>query len=360
MGIRLLLIFICFTPHHLTAEFRVGAILPLSGAAADYGQGISNGIELALDDQPGCRKILRFIYEDAQHDPMQAVRAYNKLRTQNKVDLMYTFGVSFCKALAPLAELNRLPTIGQCIDPAASRGRSYFMRFQNSTDEYMKTQLNHLAGGKAKRIALVIAEHSYVEALEEAIDRNLGSAQIIILRERLPTTELDFRSTILKLKRAKPDAVGLLLLNGQHGAFGRQARELRLETPLFGTNVLEGLSELESAGNALDGTTLVGHPISPFFSARYSATFGKLTQASFSALAYEFATSLCIAAKSGDAKDILSALQSTPIAGKATGPCQWVNSPSAGRYVNCALEVRRIYGAELRRSGEVEAKPPNR
>jgi branched-chain amino acid transport system substrate-binding protein len=79
-------------------RFKVGAILPLTGAAADYGIAIKNCIELAKKDKPELFTNIDFIFEDAAYDPKTAVSAYRSLTDGQRVDLTLTWGVSFCKA----------------------------------------------------------------------------------------------------------------------------------------------------------------------------------------------------------------------------------------------------------------------
>jgi hypothetical protein len=104
-------------------KFKVGAVLPLTGAAADYGIAIKNCIELARKDNPELFTNIEFIYEDAAYDPKTAVSAYRSLTDGQQVDLTVTWGVSFCKALAPIAcpQKDRPPEIKKIGHPFAKR-----------------------------------------------------------------------------------------------------------------------------------------------------------------------------------------------------------------------------------------------
>jgi ABC-type branched-subunit amino acid transport system substrate-binding protein len=109
--------------------FDVGLALPLTGEAADYGIAIRNCIELAQSDKPDRFTHIRFHYEDAGYDPKLALTALHKLVDADHVDLAVTWGVSFCKALAPVAESRKIPLVGLCIDPTAAANKHFVLRF---------------------------------------------------------------------------------------------------------------------------------------------------------------------------------------------------------------------------------------
>ena len=66
-----------------TKEIKIGAILPLTGSAAPYGENAKRGIELALSEINakgginGYRIVI--FYEDSKTAPKEAVAALNKL-----------------------------------------------------------------------------------------------------------------------------------------------------------------------------------------------------------------------------------------------------------------------------------------
>lgn len=72
-------------------KFKVGAVLPLTGAAADYGIAIKNCVELAKKDRPEIFTNIDFIFEDAAYDPKTAISAYRSLTDGQRVDLTLTF-----------------------------------------------------------------------------------------------------------------------------------------------------------------------------------------------------------------------------------------------------------------------------
>src|SRR5262249_3017181 len=72
-----------------TNSVRVGAISPFTGEGADYGKAARTGIDLAVDEinaNGGVKgKQIEVIYEDDKGNPRDAVSAFQKLATVDKV-----------------------------------------------------------------------------------------------------------------------------------------------------------------------------------------------------------------------------------------------------------------------------------
>ena len=107
--------------------------------------------------------------------------------------------------------------------------------------------------------------------------------------ERLSGKEMDFRSTITKIRQHQPEVLVVFLLAGQIAEFYRQLADQKLSIPTFGTNLFECRSEITRANGAMDGAIWANPLVSSQFQAQYLAKFGEQSQISWAALAYEFA-----------------------------------------------------------------------
>jgi ABC-type branched-subunit amino acid transport system substrate-binding protein len=74
-------------------QFRIGAILPLSGPSARYGKWIQEGLELAREEVNAAGGIggrpLQILYEDDQATPRLAATAMQKLATSDRVPVVF-------------------------------------------------------------------------------------------------------------------------------------------------------------------------------------------------------------------------------------------------------------------------------
>lgn len=260
------------------AHLRIGAILPLTGATADYGQSIQRSIELAQADSPESFRDINFIYEDVAYDPKLAVAAFHKLTSVDHVDAVYVWGIGACKVVAPLAQARSVPMIGQCIDPGTGRDRPSVLRFMNYTDEYLQTTARYLDSVGAKRLAIILTENPYLEEMEAALERNLRPGQTTTVLQRYPEKEMDFRAIISRLRTGGYDAVGVFLSAGQIATFYKQAREQGLAMRTFGTNYFESASEIAASDFSMDHAVFANNLVNPAFIQRFGVLHGSVSQ----------------------------------------------------------------------------------
>lgn len=333
--------------------FRIGVIIPLSGMAAEYGEVIRNSMELAKKDHPELLGHLSFVYEDVQYDPKLAISAFHKLRLVDKADLVYTFGVSFCKALAPIAEAAKFPLIGQCIDPNSSTGRHYVIRFMNYTDEYLAAQTKYLKARGLNRIGVILTDNPYLEEMYEALKRNLEPGQTLHLIERVLHSEMDLRAAIARARMQHHDVIGVMLAAGQISQFYRQAKQLNFSVPTFGTNFFESLTELGAAYGGMEGAVFAGHAVSEDFVKHYQARYGNLSQLSFGGPAYEFALLAGrlfppLPHSPLSSEEILHRFRGAPQQhGTVCGPYRYVESAEAGGYFSFPIALKQVQGREF-------------
>lgn len=364
LSVLLFVLFVVAPVHGEDAKgsvLKVGGILPLSGPTADYGQAILNAISLAQRDHPDLFKKVAFRYEDAQYDAKKAVSAFQKLSQSDHVDLIFTWGVSFCKALAPIAERDRVPAVGECIDPSSSRGKRFFLRFMNNSDQFLALTAKFLNSRGTKRIGIVLTESAYLEEMFEGLKRNLAPGQSVEIVQRYQAEQMDLRDSIARVRRDTYDAVGVFLSAGQISTFYRELRAQHLSPLTFGTNYFESLSEVTAAQGAMDGAFLVNVDINPAFEARYRKEFNSVSQLAFAAPAYEFALTVAQIANAGvrvpAAEDLILAFRNrAEEAGTASGPFSFQSTAEAGGFFEFPLTVKVVCGEKFKAVREANWK----
>ncbi len=348
----LLLLGILFSLVSARAELKVGVIIPTSGFAAEYGRAIINGIELAQGEQTKeTSQKLHYIFEDASYDPKLAIQAFHKLVNVDQVDLLYVWGVSFCKALAPLAESHKIPMIGQCVDYESARGKNFVIRFMNPSDEYARVMSKHLELSGFNKIALIVSENAYLEELSKSYELFLGNK--LIKTERVAINEKDFRSSLMRLRDSGTEALGLMLNSGQYALVAKQLAEINWAPQLFANNYLESSSEVAAASPGIYGTLIPSSSLSPEFIHKYLARFKTDGQLGFAVLAYEFARMLAsieskLASHSTPEDRILDLKQVAPVFNSAAGPYRYVQSPDYGGYFQFQLKIKQILPMNFR------------
>jgi branched-chain amino acid transport system substrate-binding protein len=328
-------------------NFKVGVIAPLSGIAAEYGVALKNGIELAKKENQGLFGSVDFILEDTPYEPKAAVSSFNKLRTVDKVDLVYVFGVAFCDVVAPLAQNYKVPMVAQCVQASVTKDRPYVVRFFNYSDQYARVLAEYLKHRDVRRIGVVIAEDTYLEEMYRALSDNISPEQSLTIVDRYQKPQMDFRSTVAKLRTENYDAVAVFLAAGQIAQFYKQLAEQRVTVFTFGTNFFESMSEAINSGKTMEGAVFANNLVRASFIGKYGEEYGNESQITFAAFGYEFAKLMggLFANKERklSAEEILAKVtRLEPGSDSAVGPAAYEDRAERGKSYNFQVVIKVI------------------
>lgn len=272
-------------------QLKLGAILPLTGGAAEYGVAVKNGFILAKETEPQLFKNIEIKFEDSKFDGKGAISAFNKLSTIDQVDLIYAWGAGPVQALVPVAERAKMPMIAATAEQAATKGKQYVLRFNYSSGAYAKRLIEALRSRHIKKIAIVAAEIPYYELVIAGMKGCLKSDESIDVIASVTQSAVDFKSEITSFSRKikNYDALGVFLLTGQIATFYQQAHSLNLSIPTFGTDFFESADEIAKSGAGIIDAIYPGMKISDDFSDRYAKRFGTVIQIAYAGSAYDSA-----------------------------------------------------------------------
>jgi len=328
-------------------KFKVGAVLPLTGALAEYGLAARNGIDLAKQRHPELFTNLEFAYEDSQWDPKSAVAAFNKLVQINKVSIVFNWGNPTSEAIAPLAESRKVPLIVMSLDPVSAKGRTHVIRFINPASDFSKRLAQYLKAKGYKKLGVVMSQNTYVQGLLDGLKANLASDQEVTTIATFNLSDMDFRSAVLKAKSGSFDALGVFLISGQVSTFYRQLKQQQVKTPTFGTDFFESPVEIQSAGGAMEGAVYPHLGISTQFEAQYKEKYKNDYQIAYAGNAYDLAVmlgTLFNSASSGlGSEKILETLKSdkSSLVG-VTGAAKYQHSSDGDSYFEFPIQLKRV------------------
>lgn len=232
---------------------KVGVILPLSGDAASFGDAFRKGMTLGIEKLSSqTAKRINFIYEDDGMQPKNSVSAFNKLVTTKDIDILVNVSSGTGKALAPLAEDQKLPFIAVASDARVSAGRNYVFNFWVTPEEEARVALPEALKRGYRKVARITSIQDGALAVRDAFDKENADRLALLLDEEYPLDVKDFKPYITKLRALKDiDAVVVILLPGQCAAFAKQVRQLGVHLPLFGFEMFEDANEVKISEGAL-------------------------------------------------------------------------------------------------------------
>ncbi len=261
LGIILLIAFFSFScSKEKSEEVKIGVIVPLTGAAADFGKWAQNGVELAVtesnNDSGASKKRYRAIYADNQMDPKVALSAFKKLVEVDHVSGVITSGSGVVLSIAPAAERGRTVQLNHAaVSPAIRKAGEYTFTLVNDanveTDEIAGLVYRELG---VKQIAVLYANAAYGVGTKDALIRSftqLGGE--VMGTVAFPEDFMDARAQLLQLQEMNPPAVYFIATIKDSGRLLKQARELGFKTQWLTYNAFESSEILKIAGMAAEG-----------------------------------------------------------------------------------------------------------
>lgn len=242
----------------VTEPIEIGAILPLTGDAASYGQAAQKGIDLAVE-KAAKENGVKFdvIYEDSQMDPKKAVDSAQKLINLDGIKYMVGFGSSNDLAVCPITEPNKIILLS----PAASSpelttkcGDYTFSNFPS--DIYQgKVLANKIYDQGYKKVAIMHINNDYGVGLKNEFEKNFNGE--ILISESHNASDIDFKTQLTKIKAKNPEAIVLISQLTEGGRILKQRKELGIDQFIFTSEGLKDNGLLENSADVLENIYFV-------------------------------------------------------------------------------------------------------
>jgi branched-chain amino acid transport system substrate-binding protein len=242
------------------SETVIGAALPMSGDVSYYGQDSRRGIDLALDEINGRGGIngshVRVIYQDTQGQGALAVSAIRSLLDVQHVLAVIGGGTSTeTLAMAPIAQREQHVLLTPVSSAAAiSHAGDYVFRSVPSDGAQAADLAKWVLSKGYRRIALIYVNQSWGVGLETdfvARYKELGG-QVVAMTSS-DQGDVDFRTQIVTMRAAQPQAYVAIIYAREGGLLLRQARELGVKDQFFGADPWTKKEFVDSSGGAGNG-----------------------------------------------------------------------------------------------------------
>ena len=356
--IVLAIFFLVFTTNSFgdDKQFQIGFTLPLSGPFAEFGGAVQNALTLVKEEHPATLRNIQIILEDDQYNAKNAISAFRKLKDINQVQLILAWGNEPALALAPLAESEHFPLVAFGQTPSIAAGRSSVVRILGPAEEFGEPIARYLNSQKLSAVQMILVENTFYRLVSNSVEKNLRSTIAFNTLASVPASETDFRSNLLKLKKSPTDFVGVFLAPAQLIPFFKQANELQITNPIFGSTAFESKAVVSEARQLMNGAVYAHVNVDPEWHAHYFQRFGDDIQVSYAAVAYD--ALLTIADIINDKREkgeignitgqsVLEALAVLPEKQGAAGKFFSKSSPEQGRYVEFAVKLKKVVDGKV-------------
>jgi branched-chain amino acid transport system substrate-binding protein len=238
-------------PAAAQTPIKIGASMSVTGTYAKPGTYQKQGYDVCIDElnaKGGVlgRKVELVIYDD-QSNPATAVRLYEKLITEDKVDaVMGPYSSAVSEAVANVTEKYKKVMVAPLAATTSifKKGRKYIFMMITPAENYLDGLIDMAAKRGLKTVAIInedtlFPKASATGAAEAAKKRGMQ----VVLQEAYPKGNTDFSALLVKIKAANPDVIAAGTYFDDAVAITRQMKELNVNPKMFGLTVGGDLPE---------------------------------------------------------------------------------------------------------------------
>lgn len=258
LGLMIVLVSILGCNNTSVEEVNVGYIGPLSQRATDLGIGPSNALRLAVNEYnvsrgPDAPKVNLFVADD-QWNQENALPAYLKLREEHNVDIVYVSNTDGTIALQEAILRDQVVLINPLNNDAllSSLNHNTF-KIAKSTEEANELIAVRIIELGLKKVLIIHYPNDFMTRATTSCKRLLDQVAIENKIIAVDKNTVDFRLELKAAMRAGFDAY-VFFGYKEFGFAMKQARDMDIEAPFFGSTVLLDPEYFTNSEGAIIGT----------------------------------------------------------------------------------------------------------
>jgi branched-chain amino acid transport system substrate-binding protein len=276
-------------PAAAQTPIKIGASMSVTGTYAKPGTYQKQGYDVCIDElnaKGGIlgRKVELVIYDD-QSTPATAVRLYEKLITEDKVDaVMGPYSSAVSEAVANVTEKYKKVMVAPLAATTSifKKGRKYIFMVITPAENYLDGLIDMAAKRGLKTVAIINEDTLFPKASAAGTaEAAKKKGMQVVLQEAYPKGNTDFSALLVKIKAANPDVIAAGTYFDDAVAITRQMKELNVNPKMFGLTVGGDLPEfydlLKQNADYIYGSTQwdesLPYPGQKEFLAAYKAKF---------------------------------------------------------------------------------------
>ena len=242
-------------------EIVLGAMFPLTGDGAAYGEPLSQQLMLSVDEINAAGGIqgkkIKLVLEDSKCTPKDGSNAANKLVNVDKVKVIFGGACSGeTLGAAPIAEQNHVIIISPAAtSPDLTKAGDYIFRTAPSDAYAGKVAAEKALALGFKKAAIINENTDYAQGLRKVFDKVFtDKGGVVASKESYNPEETDFKTQILKIKEAKPDVIYVVPQTPAKGVLlVKQLKEQGVSQQLITAEVLIGRDVVKEHGKDIEG-----------------------------------------------------------------------------------------------------------
>ncbi|WP_033152988.1 ABC transporter substrate-binding protein [Pseudobutyrivibrio ruminis] len=235
--------------------WKIGGIGPTTGGAAQYGQGVMNAIQIAVDEVNAAGGIngyqVAFNFQDDEADPQKAVNAYNTLKDWGMQILEGTVTSGACAAVSAETYNDRIFQVTpSASSTSVTEGHDNTFQICFSDPNQGTVSADYIAeNGLGNKIGIIYDSSDpystgvYQNFATEAANVGL---EIVATEAFTADSKTDFTTQLQKCKDAEADLLFLPFYYTEGSIVLTQANKMGYEPTMFGVDGFDGLLGVEN------------------------------------------------------------------------------------------------------------------
>jgi branched-chain amino acid transport system substrate-binding protein len=231
--------------HRPNKEVLVGGAISQTGRFAEPAGRQVNAIKMWVEEVNGRGGLLghkiRLVLLDDKSETQTAVKLYEKLITEDKVDLLLApYSSAITEAVANINERYKMPFVafGAASSPIWEKGRKYIFNIVPVAEDYQKGAVHLAKQIGVKKIAIISEDSLFPRQAAIGAKRWADKLGIqVVLQENYTQKQTDFTALLQKIRAIGAEAIISNSYFADAAAQLRQMRELNLNFKLFSSTV---------------------------------------------------------------------------------------------------------------------------
>ncbi|MCR5234999.1 MAG: ABC transporter substrate-binding protein [Lachnospiraceae bacterium] len=280
----------------LTGTLKIGMIGPLTGAAALYGNAVTNGTQIAVDEINAISSDFQMEYqpEDDEHDAEKSVNAYNKLRDWDVQAIVGCVTTTPCVAVAAEANNDRvfMLTPSASATSVTEQGDDIFQLCFSDPNQGSASAQYIKDNNLGSKIAII---YNNSDVYSTGIYQTFTAKAQEIGLEVVSTTTFtddtanDFSVQLTDAQKAEADLIFLPIYYTPASLILQQADSMGYKVPMFGVDGMDGILGLEGFDTKLAEGVMLLTPFSADAKDEKTVNFVTKYQDSFKEVPIQFA-----------------------------------------------------------------------
>ena len=220
------------------AEHVIGALFPLSGPNAVYGDVFMAGSDLAVEHINADGMLsgeMSIAYEDSQGLPQPAVVGMTKLVNVNNVPYALSAFTGVSKAISTIGQRNQVVAVnGGGVGPDLVALGEYFWNVIPLVNLEVRAVVPYLSGEMGlSRVALIYIDDPFGQAIEQELETAFEESDgELVGKFSVPVTAQQFSGVAAQIRNAKPDVVYVASYGAQQVQIVKQLRDNGVDAQL--------------------------------------------------------------------------------------------------------------------------------